>query len=229
VAPVEVTEALKALDRIGVNDGLLVTAASGSAELSVIAELSGRTVEVGKWKAGGAVTVTVNGADGAVASGNARIEPGGRSALVRVPVGAGSGPWRVTAKLTGSDGTVDAAIDVRDQASRVMGSPIVFRGAGSGRAVLKPAAELLFHRTERVHVEFPLTAALDQREARLLDVRGRLVPAAPTLTEREVDGRLSLAVDLNLAPLSGGDYVIEITAGRGSDTERRHIALRVVR
>jgi hypothetical protein len=38
-----------------------------------------------------------------------------------------------------------------------------------------------------------------------------------------------MAVDLNLAPLSGGDYVIEVTAERGTTRERRFVAFRVVR
>ena len=198
--------------------------------MHVIAELSSGPIELGKWKDGGAVSVTVTGADGAVAgTANATIEAGGRSALVHVPIAAGSGPWRATAKVTGRDGTIDFAVDVPDAGSRVLGPPIVFRGAGTGRAVLKPVAEMLFYRTERVHIELPLAGALDQREARLLDVRGRVIPAAPTLTEREEGGRQVLAVDLNLAPLSGGDFVVEITAGRGTERDKRFVAVRIVR
>jgi hypothetical protein len=50
-----------------------------------------------------------------------------------------------------------------------------------------------------------------------------------TLTEREVGGRQVLAAVVNLAPLTEADYVIEVEAGAGPESERRLIAIRVVR
>ena len=48
------------------------------------------------------------------------------------------------------------------------------------------------------------------------------------MTERDVLGRPGIAADVNLAPLSAADYVIELTVGAGSETERRFIAIRVL-
>jgi hypothetical protein len=48
------------------------------------------------------------------------------------------------------------------------------------------------------------------------------------VTERDVAGRKMLAADLNLAPLAAGDYVIEITAGRGGTLTTRLLAFRVL-
>jgi hypothetical protein len=48
-----------------------------------------------------------------------------------------------------------------------------------------------------------------------------------TLTEREVDGRLMLALDALLAPLAPGDYVIEVTGTGGGVTETRLLGIRV--
>jgi hypothetical protein len=39
----------------------------------------------------------------------------------------------------------------------------------------------------------------------------------------------NVAVDLSLAPLAEGDYLIELTAGAGGETERRLVAFRMVR
>jgi hypothetical protein len=34
---------------------------------------------------------------------------------------------------------------------------------------------------------------------------------------------------MNLAPLSDGDYVVELVAGSGAETERKLLAIRVIR
>jgi hypothetical protein len=38
-----------------------------------------------------------------------------------------------------------------------------------------------------------------------------------------------LGVDLILAPLTAGDYVIEVTAGAGAATDKKLLAIRIVR
>ena len=84
-----------------------------------------------------------------------------------------------------------------------------------------------FRRTERVHVDWPITGPLDRREARLLGRNGQPIAVNITLTEREVDGRLMLGLDALLAPLAPGDYVIEVTATIGTTTETRLVGIRV--
>jgi hypothetical protein len=48
-----------------------------------------------------------------------------------------------------------------------------------------------------------------------------------TATEREQDGARVLAVDVQLAPLTAGDYVIEIVAAAGKDSDRRLVPIRI--
>jgi hypothetical protein len=64
---------------------------------------------------------------------------------------------------------------------------------------------------------------------RILDRRGQPLPIGPTLTERDVDGRPTLAADLVLAPLADGDYVLETTVAIGAETAQKWLAFRVVR
>jgi hypothetical protein len=229
--PAGVSDALKALSKLGSALSLLAAGTAGDRELKIVAEIAGTAMEGARWREGGAVRVRVTGPDGAAAGeSTGRIEAGARSAFVTVPTGDSTGPWRVVVTVTGKDGTLDDAIDVRPAAGKLMTGPVLFRGAGAGRTPLTPAAELQFRRTERVHVEFALTGEIDQRGVRLLDLRGRLVTVEPTITERpDSNGRPTLAVDLSLAPLAGGDYVLEVTAGRGVESEQRFVALRVVR
>jgi hypothetical protein len=49
------------------------------------------------------------------------------------------------------------------------------------------------------------------------------------LTERVDGARTMVAVDLAIAPLAEGDYVIELVAGRDTITERKLLGIRVVR
>jgi hypothetical protein len=112
-------------------------------------------------------------------------------------------------------------------ATRLVGEPRVFRATSSPRSPLWPVADFQFTRTERVHVEWRLSAELDRREARLLGRDGQPIAVPVTATEREQDGARVLAVDLQLAPLTAGDYVIEIVAGAGMDTDRRLVPIRI--
>jgi hypothetical protein len=50
-----------------------------------------------------------------------------------------------------------------------------------------------------------------------------------TLTERETEGRPVVAADLHLAPLTDGEYVIELVAGLRDVVERSLLAIRVTR
>ena len=86
-----------------------------------------------------------------------------------------------------------------------------------------------YRRTERVHLEWPILSTLDRREGRLLGRNGLPIPVPVMLTEREVNGRQVLAAVVNLSPLTEADYVIEVEAGAGQESERRLIAIRVVR
>ena len=88
---------------------------------------------------------------------------------------------------------------------------------------------LEFQRSERLRVEWPMTGALDRREARLLDRAGQPLPIPLTLTETQSVTGPALAVDLTLAPLAVSDYVIELVAEAGGKTDRKLFAFRVGR
>jgi hypothetical protein len=103
----------------------------------------------------------------------------------------------------------------------------VYRATPSSRSPLVPVAGFDFRRTERLHVEWAIPGALDSRSARLLGRNGQPVAVNVTLTEREVDGRLMLALDALLAPLAPGDYILEITGTAGGATETRLLGIRV--
>jgi VWFA-related protein len=93
-----------------------------------------------------------------------------------------------------------------------LGEPAFWRA--DSRAEYVRTANLRFTRTERLRLEIPANTPA-AASARLLDRRGVPLAVAPAVGHRvdDSDGRRWIVVDLSLAPLAQGDYVIEIVAG----------------
>jgi Ca-activated chloride channel family protein len=106
----------------------------------------------------------------------------------------------------------------------VLGEPTFLRA--DSRAQYARTANPRFTRTERLRLEIPANTPA-AASARLLDRRGAPLALAPAVGHRvdESDGRRWIVVDLSLAPLAQGDYVIEIIAGEAT----RLAAFQVVR
>ena len=230
--PSPVDDALGVLSRLRPSSELFTYAAATSSDLQVVVEIAGSQIERGKWAKGADIEATVTGAGGEVrANGRGRVEPGARGAMVRIPIATvGAAPWRVSVTAKADGESLDDRSDVRPASGTLLGEPFVFRATPAARSPLRPVADFQFRRTERLHVEWPLLTAVDRREARLLDRKGQPLAVSATVTEREESpGHTWLAADVNLAPLSEGDYCIEVTAGSGAESVRRIVAFRVVR
>jgi VWFA-related protein len=230
--PAGFDEAMAVLARLRPSSDLFgygVTSGAGQKTLAFVAEVSNGQLDAGHWAKGADVEATVTtGAGAAVGSAQARLEPGTRGALVQVPLGDASGPWRV--KISVRDdvgGSLEDTFAVASKPASLLGDPIVSRGGPGGRAKLQPVADFEFRRSERVHVEWAETVPLDQRQARLLDRSGKPLPIEVTITERPSGDGNVLAADVTLAPLAPGDYILEVTAAAGSATVRKLVAIRV--
>jgi hypothetical protein len=222
------TEALAVLSRLRASAEIFTYGVAAADTLSVVVELPGSDVAGAAWDKGAAIQVTPPGTDATPLA--ARIEPGQRSVLINLPRPAGAGPYRVTLKVTGGPGTVVTdRVEIADVPPAAIGEPLLYRATPSAQSALRPVANYQYWRTERVHIEWPIAAALDQRIARLLGRDGRPLVVPVNLTERDQNGRRMLAADLNLAPLAPGDYVIELVAGAGTSEVRRYIPIRVLR
>jgi hypothetical protein len=223
-----VADALKTLTRLRTTGELFIYGAARSTELDVVAEIPAAQMTGGRWAQGGEAEATVTGPNGdRVGTASGRIPPASRGVLLTVPLGASAtGPWRVNVKVSAAGERLEDRVTVEaGKATQLLGVPVIYRAAFGPRAPIQPVADFQFRRTERVHVEWPILKPIDQRQAQLLGQAGQTLSVAATVTESP---NRSLAVDISLAPLGPGDYVLELIAASGRERERRLLAIRIV-
>jgi len=223
---------LSRLSRLRSDARLFTAGVASPTALDVVVEIASPEFGSGRWTNGGTVKVEVTSkAEGAKpVTTDAKLEPGSRGLLIKIPVtAAGSSAWRVRTRVDGGGESLDDEIEIPAAGSAIVGEPTVFRANPGPRAPLRPVADFKFFRTERMHVEWTLAKALDDRTARLLNRRGEPLAVPVALTERADGERLVLAADLTLAPLADGDYVIEVTTSSGGAKLQKLLAFRVVR
>jgi hypothetical protein len=197
--------------------------------LDVVVELASRLVS-GPWKAGADIRATLRGTSGTPVVTSGRIEPGMRSARLALPLDQSQpGPWTIDLRLSADAGVLDAAASIAAPAGPLFNDAMLFRASPSLRSIPKVTADPQFRRIERLHVEWRPLKALTARSARLLDRQGQALPMEPVLSERDEGGVRILVLDLNLAPLGEGSYVVELTGTSGSETERDLVAFKIVR
>ncbi len=88
---------------------------------------------------------------------------------------------------------------------------------------------MFFRRTERMQVRWPITGALTNATARVLGRDGVPLELAVATSEKEEGGVRFVVVDLNLAPLTQAEYVLEIQGESGAGTASARLAFRVFR
>jgi VWFA-related protein len=227
--PISVTNELDRLSRLRPGAELFTYAAVRRGAMDIVVELTAAAAARVTAKSGVPVQVLLAGAHGEDATATGRIEQGARSALVRVVLPSSTaGPWRVTVRLPGTDGALTERFDAampEDGGTSLAGLPVVYRSDAAGRMAPAPVADFQFRRSDRLRVQWPVQQPLDERSARILDRRGNLlaVPASVALTDDLVN------VDVPLASLTEGDYLVELLLARDGRSERKLVAFRVVR
>jgi VWFA-related protein len=193
-------------------------------ELVVTSEIAAIHVEAGRWKTGGEAQVMVSGAPGDfMATARGTLEPSARAFVMRVPLNGAPGPFNVAIRLrNAADGEATDTIAVT-RPSGVFGAAMLFRLPLPN--VVRPAASPQFRRTERIQIRWPLLKSIDSPVAQVLGRDGKPIDLAVTLSQRDEAGIPLLVADLNLAPLTAGEYIIEVRAGE----TRADVAIRVMR
>ncbi len=227
-APSAPDAALSALSRLRPAARVQAYGAALDTDVAVIAEIAATEIEEGRWKQGAQVDVTLTSKDGGMATAAGRIDPGSRGTIVRIPVGANAGPWLAIVKVRGEDIMPESdSVSIDRGNTKLLGRPIAYRAASAAVSAFRPVAAFYFRRTERLRIDWPVLQPLESQTARLLDRNGKPLAVPVSLATRESEGRTTLSGVVALAPLSIGDYLIEVNAKAGETTEQQLIAIRV--
>lgn len=223
-------EALATLKRLRPSAALNVYGRAAHGEITVVGEISAARMEAGRWKNGGEMQVMVSDASGEVtAASKAEFAAGARGAIVTAPA-RGTGPWEAVVRVLGEGETPEEdRFTIPATSAGLIGSPLTYRAAPARSSPRRPVAGFDFRRTERVIVEWPLLAPVETHAARLLGRDGKALDLTVALSQSGSGTSRAIVAELNLAPLTAGEYVIELTAASDGRVETGHVALRVRR
>jgi len=206
-------------------------------EIRIVGEIPAATIRDAAWRQGGRATILVTGTAGAtLGMARATLRPGERTFDATVPLdGETAGECRIQVRLSpdGAGAPVGEVLRVvlppPGQPPPVLGAPMLFRRSAGPAGPLVPTADPRFRRTESARVDVPATAGASGVSARLLDRTGEALNVPVTIGERVDDrfGQRWLSADVTLAPLTTGDYLVELTASEQGASHRVLVALRV--
>jgi VWFA-related protein len=196
-----------------------------AAIVRAVVEVPRSTATGDNWSQGGQVDATLLNAEGKpIAKASAALEPG--TFAVQIPIAPSApldpGDYKVLIRTKGvaALGSTESFTFMLDAAPLGTGT-LFFRRFGAREI---PTADLRFRRTERIVVETPGSLGGDI-SARLLGRTGQALNVPVTATIRnDADGTRWRRVEITLAPLAPGEYIVETTAG----AERTLTAFRVV-
>jgi hypothetical protein len=94
---------------------------------------------------------------------------------------------------------------------------------------MSPVARPVFSRRDRLRATWTTIDAteLTRQEARVLDRRGQPLAIEAPVTAASSAARTAASVDIALAALAPGDYVLELVVAAGGTTSRRLVGFRV--
>jgi hypothetical protein len=202
---------------------------SGAAIVRAVAEVSRSTTRGDDWSKGAQVDAMLLDASGnAVATERASMAAGTFVAQLtltpRAPLAPGDYELQIRAK--GADVVSPGIEQLRITIPAApAGAGVLFmrRGPGTGNRDV-PTADARFRRAERLILESPASSDAGV-SARLLDRAGKALNVPATAGVREDAGGLRWRrVEIILAPLAQGDYIVEVTEG----AERTLTGFRVV-
>jgi len=228
-APSAVDDAIGRLALARDDTEMFVSGTATAEGLRVAIELPASVAARESWRDGATVQAVAARSGGATATATTEMPAGARAAVATVPVGdASPGTWQVVVQAAGRDARLERRIEIVAPVARLVGDALAWRAASSPRAPLRPLVDPRLTRVERLRVEWPLVAAVDSHVTRLLDRAGK--PLGQPLPSSAADTAApAIVVDVPMAPLPEGDYVIELVATRGEESERRLLAFRIVR
>jgi len=152
--------------------------------------------------------------DGGIRKITVKVKPGGKAIRARREYRAPT-----EAEIAAMANPAPAPVRAEAGPPGVIGEAIAYRVSRAQGA--EKVSLLEFTRTDRIRVQWPVLAALDRRDARLLDSAGKPLPVDIPVAEDAAAKTAS--VEFALAPLSRGVYALELTAASGGKTEQRKL------
>jgi VWFA-related protein len=182
-------------------------------------------VQAGRWKDGAAIDVIAEAADGATLGlARGRMAANGRASL-QVPLDGSATPKNMFIRVRAEGESITQRVQVGLDKSVLVGDPLAFRSSGRGLAI--PVASFVFARDERLRLEWPVLGPVDGFAARLLDRYGLPLNFKIAVEDQPVLNARRLIANLSLTSLGRGDYVIELTASAGQQSEPHYVAFRI--
>ena len=226
--PSPVATALDALARLRPAAPFVAYGVVSPTHISVVAEIAAAEIEGGRYTQGADVQVMLTADSGETKLAKGRIPPGARGTLIEVAAARPTGSWQAMVRLTASGLPPQTdSITIAPAADGLLGHPIAYRAASAAAAAFTPLAAFHFRRTERVRVEWPVLDAIDSATGRLLDRKGQPLQVPVAVTTRQAATSSFVVAEVNLAPLSIGEYLIEVSAKSGAAVEKEMVAIRV--
>jgi len=219
--------ALERLAEVRHDRDLFIQASRVPGALIVSAELGVNARQSPGWAKGGELRLLISAGADQIAE-TRPLAPLQSGVVLRVPLGADAGEVRIDARARSASGSAaDATAAVAPAGPGLLGDVMSYRGLARA---LMPAADGRYRRTERATIEAPLADGAAAAGARVLDKQGNALKVPATARERvDAAGTRWLVAEVTLAPLTEGDYIIEIEATRAEVRERKLYAIRVVR
>jgi hypothetical protein len=219
---------LSALARVSPSSRVNAYGTILGSDVAVVAEIAAAEIEGGRFKQGASVEILLTPKDGQPVTLTGKIDPLMRGTLVRTPAGDSKGPWQAVVRMRGDDNLADSdTVSIEADTGTLLGKPIAYRAASAAASAYRPIAAFQFRRTERVRIEWPALQTIESHQARLLDRTGKPIAIPLTTTNRDNGSTPMVATDLSLAPLSNGDYLIEVSAKSGEKSQTEVVAIRV--
>ena len=172
--------------------------------------------------------IVLSGASGDImTTARGRLEPGARAAVMRLPLKNAPGPFTAAVRIRNpTEGNAEDGVTVA-RPTGLLGDPMIYRLATPTNP--RPAASVEFRRTERIQVRWPVIGTIESRDARVLGRDGVPLELAINVRDLDEEGTRFILADLNLAPLTAGEYIIEARASGGGRSSAVHLAIRVGR
>lgn len=182
------------------------------------------------WSRGGDVdALLIDAAGNTAGAGRASVAAGAASArLTIVPRSLAPGSYELRVRARSSAASSASVRVVVPEAAGGSGALFFRRGPTTGNQEAA-TADVRFRRSETLRIMVPAQSAAMPAGARLLDRTGKplAIPVAVSAVN-EPDGAHWLAAQAALAPLSAGDYLIEIAGTAGASERRTLVAFRVI-